>query len=158
MRPVTNQMLNARREPHCSAITPERKYYEVDGSFVKRSLRPHEWQHSLVRGMLYIPRRGTERLLNEAAALRHVAAHTDVPVPTLRAAFQDDEAVYIVTDYVNGVTMAELAVEERAKVAVEVERHLETLRSLTSDTWGGPTGLVRFCGAPSVLFHENVVI
>ncbi|OAA64973.1 Aminoglycoside phosphotransferase [Cordyceps fumosorosea ARSEF 2679] len=70
MPPVTNQMLNARREPQCSNVTAERKYYHVDG-----------------------------------------------------------------------VTMAELTPEQRAIVAKEVEGHLETLRGLASDTWGGPDGL-----------------
>ncbi|KAM3522941.1 hypothetical protein NHJ13051_005401 [Beauveria bassiana] len=81
MSPVTNAMLNAKREKDCIKITTERKYFHADGSFVKRSLRPHEWQHSPFQGFLCIPRLGNERLLNEAATLRFIAKNTDIPVP-----------------------------------------------------------------------------
>jgi hypothetical protein len=45
-------------------------------------------------------------------------------------------------EYVEGVTMADLTPEQRKVVETELERHLETLRSLKSDAWGGPSGIV----------------
>lgn len=143
MPPVTNHMLNARREKDCFAITAERKYYHVDNTFIKRSLRPSEWQHSPFNGTLVIPRFSRERILNEAATLRFIADKTDIPVPKLHCCFEDDEAVYLVMEYIEGVDLASLEEEQRKTVEVELEGHLQTLRNLTSDTWGGPSGLVR---------------
>lgn len=151
MSPVTNSMLNARREKDCYAITTERKYYHIDSSHVKRSLRPHEWQHSPFQGSLYIPRLGNERLLNEAAALLFIAKNTDIPVPKLYACFEDDGAVYLITEYMEGVIMADLKPEERKTVETEIEVYIATLRTLKSNVWGGPSGLVRFSSAPVVL-------
>lgn len=144
MSPVTNSMLNARREQDCTAITTERKYFHIDGSFVKRSLRPHEWQHSPFQGLLCIPRLGNERLLNEAAALRFISKNTDIPVPKLHACFEDDGAVYLITEYIEGVAMTDLEPEKRKTVETELEVHIATLRSLQSNVWGGPSGLVSF--------------
>ncbi|KAM3550468.1 hypothetical protein MY1884_008233 [Beauveria asiatica] len=142
MSPVTNSMLNARREKDCTDITTERKYFHIDGSFVKRSLRPHEWQHSPFRGSLCIPRLGNERLLNEAAALRFITKNTDIPVPKLHACFEDDGAVYLITEYIDGVPMADLEPEKRKTVETELEVYIATFRSLQSNVWGGPSGLV----------------
>jgi hypothetical protein len=142
MHPVTNQMLNEQREADCSGITTERKYFEVDGSFIKRSLRPSEWQINPLAGTLCIPRFGNERVLNEAASLRFIADTTNIPVPKLYACFQDDGAVYLITERVEGVTMDQLTAEQRKTVETELKGHLETLRNLRSDVWGGPTGIV----------------
>lgn len=149
-------MLNARREEHCTAITTERKYYETDGSFAKRSLRPHEWQHHHAAGISCIPKAGNERLLNEAAALRFIAANKDIPVPKLHAAFQDDEAVYVVTELIDCVTMASLEPGQRKQAALEVEGYVKTLRSLKSDTWGGPnrTGWL----TTTYVYHLDMVV
>ena len=83
MAPVTNQMLNARLEKGCIGVTTERKYYHVDNSWVKRSLRPSEWQTNPFAGTLLIPRFGNERILNEAACMRFIADKTDIPLPKL---------------------------------------------------------------------------
>lgn len=142
MAPVTNQMLNARREKECVGLTTERKYFHVDGAWIKRSLRPSEWQTNPFAGVLFIPRFGNERVLNEAAAMRFIADKTDIPVPKLHGCFEDDGAVYLVMEYVEGVTMNNLVPEQRKVVETELERHVETLRGLKSDAWGGPSGIV----------------
>ena len=139
--PVTNRMLNRKKEDGCIAITAERKYYHVGETFVKRSLRPHEWQVSL-QGTIHVPRLGRERILNEAASLRFIREHTAIPVPTVHACFEDDEAVYLVTEYVQGEDMASLNEEQKGTVMKELERHLDTLRTLVSEKIGGPSGLV----------------
>ncbi|KAM5436619.1 hypothetical protein McanMca71_001737 [Microsporum canis] len=97
MPPVTNQMLNARREENCIAVTLERKYYRVGQTWVKRSLRPSEWQINPYAGTLVVPRFGKERIRNEAASMKFIAENTDIPVPKLYCCFEDDEAVYLVT-------------------------------------------------------------
>jgi hypothetical protein len=81
--PVTPQMLNSRREKGCIAITADRKYYHVGDTFVKRSLRPSEWQTNPLKGTLHVPRQGRERALNEAAAMKYIAQMTDIPIPKL---------------------------------------------------------------------------
>ncbi|KAI9846697.1 MAG: hypothetical protein M1837_003752 [Sclerophora amabilis] len=111
--PVTPQMLQMRREKDCVALTAERKYYHVGRTFIKRSLRPSEWQTSPFKGTLHVPRQGRERALNEAAAMEYVATMTDVPVPKLLCSFEDDQAVYLVMEYVEGVSMHELNEEQR---------------------------------------------
>ncbi|KAH8819682.1 hypothetical protein F5884DRAFT_22378 [Xylogone sp. PMI_703] len=45
-------------------------------------------------------------------------------------------------EYIEGVSMAELKPEEPVIVGREIESYLETLRSLKSTTWGGPSGIV----------------
>ncbi|KAK4070005.1 hypothetical protein Purlil1_13597 [Purpureocillium lilacinum] len=142
MAPVTNQMLNAKREANCVGLTTERKYFKVDHTWIKRSLRPAEWQINPFTGTVVVPRFGTERILNEAAAIQFIAEKTSIPVPKLYACFQDDEAAYLVMEYVDGVTMNELNSDERRIVERELEGHLETLRTLKSDSWGGPSGII----------------
>ena len=144
MAPVTNQILNARREKECIGVTNERKYFRVDGAWIKRSLRPSEWQTNPFAGTLFIPRFGNERILNEAATMRFIADKTNIPVPKLYTCFEDDGAAYLVMEYIEGVTMDKLADHQRKVVETELERHLETLRSLKSAVWGGPSGIVSF--------------
>lgn len=141
MAPPTNQELHAKREKHCFAVTPERKYYKVGQTMIKRSLRPSEWQQH--NGYMHVPMFNTERILNEGASLQFVAENTDIPLPKLYACFEDDGAAYLVTEYVQGVGMNELDAEKRDIVAVELETYLEKLKALTSKKWGGPDGMVR---------------
>ncbi|KAJ2894657.1 uncharacterized protein MKZ38_007315 [Zalerion maritima] len=118
-------MLNARREKECVGLTNERKYFHVDNTWIKRSLRPAEWQTNPF-----------------AAAIRFIADRTDIPVPKLHGCFEDDGAVYLIMEYVEGVTMNRLAAEQRKVVEMELEHHLEILRSLKSAAWSGPSGTV----------------
>jgi hypothetical protein len=140
MAPPTNQELNDKREEHCTAITHERKYYRVGGTWIKRSLRPNEWQKQ--SGYLHVPLFNTERILNEGACLKFLAERTNIPLPKLYACFEDDGAAYLVTEYVEGTAMNDLDEEKKKIVAKELELHLETLEKLTSDTWGGLGGMV----------------
>lgn len=140
MGPPTNYELNAKREKHCISITPERKYYRVGETWIKRSLRPSEWQKQC--GYMHVPLFTTERILNEGACLQFLTEKTDIPLPKLHACFEDDGAAYLVTEYVEGVSMSDLDKEQRTIVATELELHLETLKELTSNTWGGPGGMV----------------
>lgn len=144
MPPVTNLMLNTRRKESCTGLTTERKYFRVNSSFIKRSLRPSKWQYNPFAGTLCIPRFGNKRILNKAAVLRFITNKTDIPVPKLYGCFEDDSAVYLVREYVEGATMASLNPEQRKQIEPELEGYLETLRSLKSNVWGGPSGIVSF--------------
>jgi serine/threonine protein kinase len=135
-------MLNSRREENCISITPERKYYKVGQTWVKRSLRPTEWQTNPFTGTLVIPRFGKERLRNEAASMAFIAEHTNIPIPKLHCCFEDDEAVYLIMEYIEGVGMNELEEEKRKFVEKELEVYLEVLKEMKSKFWGGPSGIV----------------
>lgn len=154
---LTNRMANKRREPQCIAITSERKYFRTETSFIKRSLRPSEWQVSAIKGIIHVPRLGNERLLNEAEALEYIKRHTDIPVPTLYACFEDDNAVIIVTEYVEGVGMNELDEQQQKIVAAELDSHLQTLRGLKSSKMGSPTTgiIIPPCRATTKTFRDE---
>ncbi|KAI1738590.1 kinase-like domain-containing protein [Xylaria scruposa] len=140
MAPPTNQKLNAEREEHCISVTPERKYYRWGDTWIKRSLRPTEWQKH--NGYMHVPKFNLERVLNEGACLKFLAEETDIPLPKVYACFEDDGAAYLITEYVEGVGMNDLTGEQQRVVSQELEKHMKTLKTLTSDKWGGPGGLV----------------
>ncbi|KAK4223607.1 kinase-like domain-containing protein [Podospora fimiseda] len=138
MAPPTNAELNAKKEQHCINVTPERKYYRCGNTWIKRSLRPTEWQQH--NGYIHVPMLNTQRVLNEGACLKYLAETTDIPLPKLYACFEDDGAACLVTEYVEGVGMNELNEDQQQIVTKELEKHLTTLKTLKSNTWGGPGG------------------
>lgn len=139
---ITNQSLNEQKEHGCIAITPERKYYHLGDTFVKRNLRPKEWQQNPHTGETHIPRLGRERLLNEAAAMQFIANNTTIPTAKLHACFEDDGAVYLVMEYVEGRGMHELEEEERQVVEKELENYLQKIHEFRSNVVGGLFGIV----------------
>jgi hypothetical protein len=149
MAPPTNCELNAKREKNCIAISPERKYFRVGSTFVKRSLRPCEWQKH--NGYLHVPLFNLERILNEGACLLFLA-EIGIPLPKLLGCFEDDGAAYLITEYMEGVGMNDLDAASQAVVAEELQRHVLTLKKLTSDTWGGPDKMVQKHLEQSVLY------
>lgn len=146
----TNQELNTKREKHCIAITHERKYYHVGDTWIKRSLRPSEWQkrHD---GLVHEPLFNKERILNEGACLKFIADQTDIdiPIPKLHACFEDDGAAYVITEYVEGVGMNEIPAHGQRHVVKELQFYKQALRGLKSDTWGGLGGMVSEKEQPS---------
>ncbi|KAI6350864.1 hypothetical protein MCOR25_010327 [Pyricularia grisea] len=156
----TNSELIANREKDCIAITHERKYYRCDNTWVKRSLRESEWQTH--NGHTHVPRFNKERVLNEGACLKYLSEKTDIPLPKLYATFEDDGVAYLITEYVNGVGMNDLTTEQQKVVVQELEKHLKTLKKLTSPQWGGPEGLVlppyrimKNCDGPWYMKHRK---
>jgi hypothetical protein len=141
MAPPTNQELNEKREKHCITVGVERKYFKVDNTWIKRSLKPSEWQKQ--NDYMHIPSFSTERILNEGECLKFLAKNTDIPLPRLIACFEDDGAAYLITEYVDGVGMNDLDANGQAAVAAELQRHVQTLKGLTSNAWGGPSGVVK---------------
>ncbi|KAI9664027.1 MAG: hypothetical protein M1821_007518 [Bathelium mastoideum] len=138
--PTTNRIANATREENCFAVTAERKYYHVDQSFIKRSLRPSEWQTSPFLGTTHVPRLGTERILNEAASLKYIKENSDIPLPSLYACFEDDNSAYLITSYIDGVGMDSLTDDQKAIVTQELKEHIKTMHSLRSSKLGGVSG------------------
>lgn len=141
MPPPTDEELNAKREEHCIAVTHERKYYRVGQTWIKRTLRPSEWQKH--NGYMPIPLFNVERVLNEGACLQFLSSRTNIPLPKVYACFEDDNAAYLITEYVEGVAMSDLDSMKQKVVATELRAHLKSLRQLKSNTWGGPHGTVR---------------
>ncbi|ORY58514.1 kinase-like domain-containing protein [Pseudomassariella vexata] len=132
-------MAQELREEGCFAKTYERKYYHRHGTFIKRTLRPREFRTGHLG--LHIPRVNKERLRNEAESLRFIRQHTNIPVPTVYCDFEDDEAYYLIEEYVDGASMSDLSEDEK-KLRLELKTHLTTLKTLKSNRIGGPTGLV----------------
>ncbi|KAF4448115.1 protein kinase-like protein [Fusarium austroafricanum] len=121
-------------------MTAERKYYQREQSFIKRSLREKEY-HQGPYGPC-IPHLSKERLQNEAECLRFIHSNTNIPVPAVYADFEDDGAYYLVTEFIQGVEMNDLPMEKKNLVGEELKQHLHTLHSLKSTTIGGPSGLL----------------
>lgn len=135
---VTNKELNARREPGCWAILTDKKYYQVGSSCIKRTLRPHEWQSTDDGHLIVPPTTYRQRWKNEAAVLQYLQESTNLPLPRLQCAYEDDGAFYFSTEYVPGVSMSQLEEAQKLQVMEELRRHVETLRSLRSDKPGVP--------------------
>ena len=82
-----------------------------------------------------------ERLQNEAASLRFIRRVSDIPVPTLYGAFDLNDSLVIITEYIDGVNISDLSEVEKQVVQTEINQHLATLREIKSDTIGGPSGI-----------------
>jgi hypothetical protein len=122
------------------ATSTDRKYYRRGNAFIKRCLRPREFL--LGPHGIHIPRLRKESLKNEADTLRFIRRHTEIPVPLLFCDFEDDDAYYVITEYVEGVNMADLPDHQKDVVMAELEGHLAQLKTLRSNRIGGPSGIV----------------
>lgn len=81
--------------------------------------------------------------MNEAAALRFIRQHTDIPVPDIYCGFEDDDAYYLISQNNDGVNMSDLKDEtQKAAARVELEKHLAKLKGIKSKRLGGPSGIV----------------
>ncbi|PPR06700.1 hypothetical protein CVT26_001367 [Gymnopilus dilepis] len=126
-------------EEGCTAITEQKKYYEIDNVFVKRNLTPSEWAINIY-GHLLIPYKCKERLKNEAAAIRYIKANTSIPVPNIRCAFEDHGRFYLMTDIVPGVQMANLPDDVKGQVIKEVDGYVAQMHAIKSKVMGGFAG------------------
>ncbi|KJZ69216.1 hypothetical protein HIM_11395 [Hirsutella minnesotensis 3608] len=135
---VTNQELNDRREPGCSIVLADRKYFHVGSWFMKRTLRPHEWQLVSDQIIVVPPTTYPQRWKTDAAILRFLRKETNIPLPAAECTFEDDGAFYLQTQYVEGVSMKNLNQNEKEVVMKELEQHVATLQALRSDIPGVP--------------------
>lgn len=83
-----------------------------------------------------------ESLKNEADTLRFLRRRTNIPVPLLFSDFEYDDAYYLITEYIEGVSMADLPEHQKDVVIAELEGHLAQLKTLRSNRMGGPSGIV----------------
>ncbi|KAI0056417.1 phosphotransferase family protein [Artomyces pyxidatus] len=141
---TTPVRVKPKREEGCIAITHEKKYYEIDGAggtvFVKRSLSRDEWLVNM-KGETVVPRITMERLRNKVAAIAFVRRNTQVPVPTVRAAFEDRGCYYIIMDTIPGVVMRDIPPEKKPALVEEAARYMATLHETKSDVMGGFAGV-----------------
>ena len=129
--------------PDECVVTMEKKYYYMEsyGAFVKRSLRPREWQTNW-QGKMHVPRIPVERIRNEIESLKFIRKVTNIPVPRVLAAFPDDSSYVLVMEYMQGVPLKTLESREKEIGFAEIANHLDTLRTLKSNRMGGITGLI----------------
>lgn len=135
---VTNRELNDRREPCCSAVLADKKYLHVGGFFMKRTLRPHEWQSNSKNVVIVPPTTYPQRWKTDAAILRFLRKKTNIPLPPVECTFEDDGAFYFQSQFVEGVSMRELEHKDKEVVMKEVEQHVATLQTLRSEFPGVP--------------------
>ena len=119
----------------------EREFRINHDRFYKRSFRSSEYKLDW-RNEPYIPPLGFERVANEAACLRFIRENTDIPVPDVLEAYDDNGAFVLVTRRLRGVEMDKLSPEHQAIVIIEVEEHVRKLQTLRSTRIGGPTGFI----------------
>ncbi|KLO13806.1 kinase-like protein [Schizopora paradoxa] len=126
----------------CIAVTPERKYYEFNDVFIRRSLEPHEWVYNVLNEVA-VPHIIEERMMNDVLCSIFVRQNTSIPVPKVLAAFHDNGRYYIIQERVEGIQLARLQSEaDRQVVMKEVEGYVEVLHRLRSKRMGGVSGII----------------
>ncbi|KJR87267.1 uncharacterized protein SPSK_01927 [Sporothrix schenckii 1099-18] len=148
---VSHQDMNKHREPECTGITQDKKYFEIGSSFVKRTLRRHEWIENTIgwKPPANLPQRWT----TDGAVLQYLQEHApSIPVPRFRHTMEDDGAFYFCTEFVPGISMVHFTPEQKDVVTKELMVHLATLKSLRSDTPGVP-GQTLLC--PPLRMHRD---
>lgn len=128
-------------EPLTREETWEREYCSYPDRFLKRSLAPPEYK-TAQSGKLYVPFRNIERLKNEVACLKYIREKTDIPVPEVLEAYEENGSYYLWTARAEGVPLQDLEKKDRLKVLPEIRRHVDTLRTLRSNNSGGPSGIL----------------
>lgn len=130
--------LHEHREAGCFSVLPDRKFYRVGNLFIKRTMRRHEWQ-KMSRTWVVTPSASIpQRYRNDVAIQQYLRERTNIPLPAFAQTFEDDGAMYLVAEFVEGVGMNELPEADRRVVQKELQQHIETLKSLRSDTPGVP--------------------
>ncbi|KAL2757212.1 hypothetical protein ACRALDRAFT_2097119, partial [Sodiomyces alcalophilus JCM 7366] len=124
----------------CFAIIFNRKYYYRRGAVIKRSLRPKEFRTGY-RG-LHVPRLNKQSLINKAESLRYIRCYTNIPVLTVYYDFKDNNAYYLIAEYVKGVSISELLEDQKGIIRKELQGYLATLKTLKSNRLSGLSGLV----------------
>ncbi|KAH9908975.1 hypothetical protein F4778DRAFT_776141 [Xylariomycetidae sp. FL2044] len=130
---VTNQDLNKHREPDCLYVLADKKYFHTGNSWIKRTLRKHEWQEPEPGILVVPPTNYPQRWKTDAALLKYLRDHTNIPLPRLQCVYEDDGAFYHCTEHVPGVGMSKLSEADKQVVTVELLQHVATLRSLRSN-------------------------
>ncbi len=132
------RFLHDHREPGCLAVLADRKYFHVGNLFIKRTMRRHEWT-KLSHDFFVTPSAALpQRFRNDVAILQYLRERTDIPLPAFQCTFEDDGAMYLITEFVEAIGMNKLSEEDRKVVEKELLQHIATLKSLRSDSPGVP--------------------
>lgn len=91
--------------------THERRNEHYSDRFMKRSLRPREYKLNY-RGEKHVPFGSQERLKNEASSLQFIKTKTNISVPRVLEAYEEDGSFHLWTELVPGITMAELGLSD----------------------------------------------
>ncbi|OAQ98736.1 hypothetical protein LLEC1_06220 [Akanthomyces lecanii] len=126
----------------------EREFRVYPDRFYKRSFRPEEFLTN-IHGETVVPHQRTARLENEAQCLHFILENTNIPVPKVLEAYEENGSFILVTELITGRDIKDLETTEQALVMKEVESHVAALCSLRSDRPGGPTGIM--CPLPRIL-------
>lgn len=119
----------------------ERHYTLTSSTFTKRELRQDELPVSKRTGQKVQPRWSRERLENEAATLKFIAAKTSIPTPEFLGLYEEDSLLHLRTNRVIGVSLDEIKEADAAKAVAHVEEYLTSyilpqLRALRHNTIG----------------------
>jgi hypothetical protein len=128
-------------EPLTYGESSERVYCSYSDRYLKRSLAPSEYKTTL-SGEVIVPFRNRERLENEVACLKYIREKTDIPVPEVLDAYEENGSFFVWTARVEGVLLQDLEEEDRLKVLPDIRRHITTLQTLRSNKTGGPSGIL----------------
>lgn len=120
--------------------------------FLKRSLRPDEYP-ILSNGQALVPLFVKDRLRNEAACMKYVKEKTSIPVPEVLDAYEENGTYFLWTEYIDGIEMSDLTVDERTQIIPQVRDIVADLQKLRSRRSGGPTGLL--CPPYIVPSHQS---
>ncbi|MCJ1386665.1 hypothetical protein MMC17_009791 [Xylographa soralifera] len=96
--------------------TSEKLYRFNDrGRVLKRSLREDEY-YVLSDGERLVPPLVVERLKNEAACMEFIRAHTNIPIPKLLDAYEENGSYHLWIEFIDGVEMSTLTLVEQAEL------------------------------------------
>ncbi|CEJ82702.1 hypothetical protein VHEMI02751 [[Torrubiella] hemipterigena] len=121
-----------------SYVLCDKKYIVTPKSFIKRTLRRHEWQTAWNSRLIIPSQCWPQRWRTDAANLAFIAANTTIPVPRVNFAFEDDGAFYFSTRMVDGVSMRSLPDDKKAVVQADLDGYIAQLRALKRDRPGVP--------------------
>jgi hypothetical protein len=79
-------------------------------------------------------------------------AHINIPTPNICCAFEDHGRYYLITDFVLGVTLAQLPDEKKAPVIKELEGYIAQLLTIKLQVMGG------FCGDVILPYRVGLAI
>jgi aminoglycoside phosphotransferase len=125
-----------------SGATEEKKFRLQGDTFIKSTLHEEEWQCHPETRRKYEPKIAIERAKNEAANMRYIRKHTNIPVPEVLDEHESDGVYTIVMTRAEGVTIASLTLADREIAIANMEHYFESFHKLKSSRLGGVSGLV----------------
>ena len=150
--------------------TSEKVYRFDSGRVLKRSLKQDEYKIG-GNGERLIPTRVVERLKNETACMKFVREHTNIPVPKVLDAYEENGCYYLSMEFIKGTEMSKLSCEQQTQVIPQstynspfrsfwvkhwcklVRDFITILQELRSNITGGPSGIL---SPPSIVYFDHL--